>query len=130
MTNKNKELPKGLVEEVARAICYHNDPLKTDDYRNWIVEAEASLSVIAPHYEKQIAELKTLVAWYETPKPANEYHEDDGNVLWWKLPVSEPPYCGSSNDYDFSENYYTHFTSIVRNSVLREWGNLPKPPAE
>ena len=25
------------------------------------------------------------------PRPLEEWHEDYGNVLWWILPVSEPP---------------------------------------
>src|SRR5436305_1074712 len=24
-----------------------------------------------------------------------EYHEDMGDVLWWKFPIEEPPYVGS-----------------------------------
>jgi hypothetical protein len=26
--------------------------------------------------------------------PAIEYHEDDGFVLWWNIPVDEPPVVG------------------------------------
>jgi hypothetical protein len=31
-------------------------------------------------------------------RPINEYHEDMGDVLWWKFPINEPPYVGSPND--------------------------------
>lgn len=27
-----------------------------------------------------------------------EWHEDDGNVLWWRFPIEEPPYVGSPLD--------------------------------
>ncbi len=67
-------------------------------------------------------------------RPASEYHEDMGPVLWWKFPVDEPPYVGGPNDLgqsvvigvhtfgkDHSElrvyvggwpGYHTHFTPI------------------
>lgn len=32
------------------------------------------------------------------PKPFAAWHEDDQDVLWWKLPVMEPPYCGTPLD--------------------------------
>ena len=31
-------------------------------------------------------------------RPIEEYHEDMGDVLWWKFPITEPPYVGSPND--------------------------------
>lgn len=34
----------------------------------------------------------------DAPRPFAEWHEDHGNVLWWRLPVSEPPYCGTPLD--------------------------------
>jgi hypothetical protein len=32
-----------------------------------------------------------------TPRPLAEWSEADGDVLWWKFPITEPPYCGSPN---------------------------------
>lgn len=40
-----------------------------------------------------------------------EWDEEDGDVLWWKFPVTEPPYVGSPLDDDFPE-YVTHFTHL------------------
>jgi hypothetical protein len=31
----------------------------------------------------------------ERARPLDEWHDDMGDVLWWKFPVTEPPYCGS-----------------------------------
>lgn len=31
-------------------------------------------------------------------RPIDEYHEDMGDVLWWKFPIVEPPYVGSPLD--------------------------------
>lgn len=45
-------------------------------------------------------------------RPASEYHEDMGDVLWWKFPVEEPPYCGSPLDVNWP-GYHTHFTPLV-----------------
>lgn len=33
--------------------------------------------------------------------PASEWHEDMGDVLWWRLPITEPPYVGTPNDVGF-----------------------------
>lgn len=69
----------------------------------------------------------------EKARPIEEYHEDMGDVLWWKFPVEEPPYVGSPHDlgrsveitirdsireYSYTENiggwpgYHTHFTPL------------------
>jgi hypothetical protein len=31
-------------------------------------------------------------------RPIDEYHEDMGDVLWWRFPINEPPYVGSPSD--------------------------------
>lgn len=49
-------------------------------------------------------------------RPIDEYHEDMGDVLWWKFPVVEPPYCGNPNDLG-----YTVETEVV----MRRHGQPP-----
>lgn len=49
---------------------------------------------------------------YRLPKQLDEWHEDDGAALWWKFPVTEPPYCGTPLDDDFPD-YVTHWTRIT-----------------
>jgi len=44
--------------------------------------------------------------------PREEWHEDDGDVLWWTMPISEPPYVGTPLDDGFPD-YVTHWTRIV-----------------
>lgn len=57
--------------------------------------------------------------------PADEWHDELGDVLWYKLPVAESPYVGSPLDvgwYDepvhilskgeTNAEYYTHFQHI------------------
>lgn len=45
--------------------------------------------------------------------PIDEWHEDDGYVLWWRFPIVEPPYVGSPYCGDWKEDYYTHWTPIA-----------------
>jgi hypothetical protein len=46
-----------------------------------------------------------------------DWGEDDGNVLWWTWPVTEPPYCGTELDDDFPE-YVTHWTRLPDQQAL------------
>ena len=45
--------------------------------------------------------------------PAEQWHEDDGPVLWWQLPGmdGEQPWVGTPNDCDWP-GYHTHFTPL------------------
>jgi hypothetical protein len=47
----------------------------------------------------------------EVATPGEEYHDDDGPVLWWQLPAmdGEQPWVGTPNDSDWP-GYHTHFT--------------------
>lgn len=45
-------------------------------------------------------------------RPLKEWHEDIGDVLWWKFPIEEPPYVGSPLDLNWP-SYHTHWTPIV-----------------
>lgn len=46
-----------------------------------------------------------------TARPVEEWHEDDGFALFWRLPVCEPPYVGSPNCDDWDDSY-THWTPL------------------
>jgi|GEM_PF-4278607 len=72
--------------------------------------------------EEGLEQSSALLSWYETLQPLDDWHEDYGNVLWWKLPVCEPPYCGKPEDSDWPD-YHTHFTPLVRNSVIHGWND-------
>ena len=50
-------------------------------------------------------------------RPLEEWHEDCGDVLWWKFPIEEPPYVGSPLDANWS-GYHTHWTPFA----------VPEPP--
>lgn len=50
--------------------------------------------------------LKAMVAYaadlkYPKGRPFDAWHEDIGPVLWWQLPVREPPYVGTPLDAEY-----------------------------
>lgn len=59
--------------------------------------------------EKRVRELETL-------HTLADWCEEDGNVLWWRVPIEEPPYSGHPHDSDWAENeyddYYTHWSRL------------------
>lgn len=65
--------------------------------------------------EKLRVERETLLV----ARHANDWNEDDGPVLWWKFPITEPPYCGTPLD-DRWPDYVTHWTPTP----------LPKEPTQ
>jgi hypothetical protein len=54
--------------------------------------------------DEYIVHLRTL-------RLREDWDESDGVVLWWTLPLREPPYVGDLRDDDFPE-YVTHWTPI------------------
>lgn len=91
----------------------------------------------------QVAGIKAVEAFFAgTARPISEYHEDMGDVLWWKFPIVEPPYVGHPNHLGFTveaelrlrkhrkqhkrevrmmvggwPGYHTHFTPIAMPKV-------------
>lgn len=49
-------------------------------------------------------------------RPRSEWHEDYGDVLWWRFPVVEAPYVGSPLCETWAEHelegFYTHWSPI------------------
>jgi hypothetical protein len=46
-----------------------------------------------------------------------EWAEEDGDVLWWQLPVCEPPHVSSPISSDWIEGY-THWTPLPSNEAI------------
>lgn len=46
-----------------------------------------------------------LLAVPKYARHIDEYHEDMGPVLWWRDPIEEPPYVGTTLDTNFDETY-------------------------
>lgn len=56
--------------------------------------------------------LQELVDKVTILRPISEWCEELGDCLWWKVPIDEPPYCGSPLNDDFPW-YVTHFTQLI-----------------
>lgn len=55
--------------------------------------------------EIELKRLKTL-------RPIEEWCEEDGTVLCWRVPVDEPPQVADPRDSDWEEGYYTHWSPL------------------
>lgn len=66
---------------------------------------------------------------YFTLRPAAEYHEDHGTVLWWHLPIQEPPYVGAGPGMNECDRYGgpTNCASLLERGWLTHWSPIPQP---
>jgi hypothetical protein len=76
--------------------------------------AEKMLEVCVDPNSKHIQRHPDAVAGADAKqaRPISDWHEACGVVLWWSLPVEEPPYCGRPDDDDWP-GYHSHWTPIV-----------------
>ena len=58
-----------------------------------VVDADVAVEVAA--LIGGAIDMRDTVNRLHTPRPCSEWHDDDGCVLWWKMPIEEPPYVGS-----------------------------------
>jgi hypothetical protein len=67
---------------------------------------DIAANVVAIHQARQALAPEVAI-------PGEHYHEDDGPVLWWQLPVmdQEQPWVGTPNDSDWP-GYHTHYTPL------------------
>lgn len=56
-----------------------------------------------------IHNLAARLAGRTVARPLGEWHEDMGDVVWWKFPVDEPAWIGSPLASDWP-GYHTHWT--------------------
>lgn len=70
-------------------------------------------------------------------RPLSEWHEDDGDVLWWCFPIEEAPYVGSPLDPGQTVEVHAH-TADGNTKTMRlmvggwpdyhtHWTPIPKP---
>lgn len=71
-------------------------------------------SATLEHHPDLLRDREDAERWREATRlrPLDDYHEDMGPVLWWRLPIDEPPYCGSPLCSNWP-GYHTHFTPVV-----------------
>lgn len=62
--------------------------------------------------------LKALLDAYKeftvliTVRPASEYQDEYGDVLWWNFPVCEPPHFSSPSSSDWPGDRWSHFSRL------------------
>jgi hypothetical protein len=93
----------------------HDDTRDNLSIRAWCVAEDACHDVdtlLAENAKLRAAEALVAKAVADnTPRPLDEWHEDDGPVLWWRFPIKEPPYAGTLLDDDWPV-YATHWTRL------------------
>lgn len=93
-----------------------------DDLTETIVRLERTVdrhADAANQLTDQINELRTL-------RPIEEWHEDQGVVILWTVPVCEPPYVGTPLDADAPMDA-RHYTPILE-PYLTTLGDIPGVP--
>jgi hypothetical protein len=87
-----------------------------------------------PKTSKAIAEAlfrahERALAPYRQLRPVADWHDDDGTVLWWHLPVDDPPYVGSgpgANERK-ANGRPTECALLIQQGFLTHWTPIPQP---
>jgi hypothetical protein len=83
-----------------------------------IGEATAEAAGCALHQKIEHQDFRAeAFARLHTLHPIDTYHEDQGVVMWWLLPVIEPPYVGTPMD-DSWPGYHTHWSYLPKIELL------------
>jgi len=80
------------------------------NWYSWFETARTALTTYDTYARPVPTEPAPLPA--PIPQPADTWHEDIGEVLWWRFPVCEAPYVGSPLADDWIEDHYTHWTPL------------------
>ena len=54
-------------------------------------------------------------------EPAGTWHDDDGEALWWTVPITESPYVGSPLDVKFPWPDGAYPATLYRSRLPRVW---------
>jgi hypothetical protein len=64
--------------------------------------------------ERELNAAKVEIERMTTLRSASEWRDDDGDVLWWRVPIQEAPYVGSPLECGWFEDFYTHWTPLPK----------------
>lgn len=92
--------PHGITVDGGNVYLYAISPGACESVDRFTMTANSTSTVRAQQWDSPVV------------RPLDEWCHDDGDVLWWRFPVSEPPYVGTPGDDDFP-SYVTHWTRIV-----------------
>jgi hypothetical protein len=101
----------GEVSEIAAELLFHVGFMHSQDKEGWPVDLDLPpLLTRAAELLQQLSALAPVVV--PVAISGEQWHEDDGDCLWWRFPIEEPPWYGNPRDDEWP-GYYTHFTRIV-----------------
>jgi hypothetical protein len=115
-------LERELAEKTARVVEMRDWQRVTAELRDTLdlaTRRALSLEEDERRQRERIAELESQLAARPALELLDDWTEEDGCVLWWLFPITEPPYVGTPLDDEFP-SYVTHWTRIVVPA--------PKPP--
>ena len=127
-------MPKTYAEQLARVRL-----MTTDEFCNVSMEDKAAIKAVLSFLDERVdlsraavltellADRDKLLESLLTFYPAADYHEDYGTVLWWHLPVKEPPYVGAGAGMCETDNYGepTKCRRLQEEGWLTHWSRLP-----
>lgn len=102
--------------------CYRPESGREAEIRSMLAMIDAGYSIEAGKIAGAARHLLALLDAVKAEKiwrPADEWHEDFGDAIWCRAPVTEPYHAGSPLGDDWPDDYYTHFI------LMRD---LPEPP--
>ena len=76
------------------------------EYREFDTKAEACEWGQSDPFPIRVREPRAVA------RPLDEWSEEDGDAIWWTLPVCEPPWIGMPSDCDWP-GYHTHWTPLA-----------------
>lgn len=82
-----------------------------DEARSEVRALREQRDEIREAHRVEVAALTAKLAALVEARTLDEWSEDVGDVLWWRFPIEEPPYCGSPICDDWP-GYHTHWTPI------------------
>lgn len=73
--------------------------------------------------------LKDRLERLTTLHPLSEYQDDDNTVLWWHVPIQEPPYVGAGPGFDerHVDGTRTMCARLLGEGWLTHWSRIPQP---
>jgi hypothetical protein len=79
---------------------------------------------VSKELQDERCELKRL----RTVHPADDWTEEDGDVLWWHFPICEPPIVGSHQGMGTSDRYGkpTDCRRLQESGWLTHWSPIPR----
>lgn len=96
-------------------------------YEDFRATPEAEYKAKVDVLERRFEGVQEALARFNTLRPAAEWHEDFGPVLWWHLPIDEPPYVGSGPGAGErnADGTPTTCARLIEDGFLTHWSPLP-----